>query len=81
MSYNTISQMFDYATNQNLTKALYYYKKGDNWVGLTGQDIRSTVTDLAFGLRSLGVNSGQNGSVLACNSSFSNTLVLSRMPN
>jgi len=60
--------MFDYATNQNLTKALYYYKKGDNWVGLTGQDIRSTVTDLAFGLRSLGVNSGQNVAILSNNS-------------
>ena len=68
MSYTTISQMFDYATNQNLTKALYYYKKGENWVGLTGDDIRNTVTDLAFGLRSIGVNSGQNVAILSNNS-------------
>ena len=68
MSYTTISQMFDYATNQNLTKALYYYKNGENWVGLTGLDIRNTVTDLAFGLRSLGVESGQNVAILSNNS-------------
>ena len=68
MSYTTISQMFDYATSQNLTKALYYYKKGENWVGLTGSDIRKTVMDLAFGLRSIGVGSGQNVAILSNNS-------------
>ena len=68
MSYTTISQMFDYTTNQNLTKALYYYKKGKNWVGLTGLDIRSTVTNLSFGLRSLGMESGQNAAILSNNS-------------
>jgi len=68
MSYTTISQMFDYATNQNLTKVLYYYKKGKNWVGLTGLDIRNTVNDLAFGLRSIGVESGQNVAILSNNS-------------
>ena len=67
MSYTTISQMFDYTTNQNLTKALYY-KKGKNWVGLTGLDIRSTVTNLSFGLRSLGMESGQNAAILSNNS-------------
>ena len=50
MTYTTISQMFDYATNKNLEKALYYYKKGESWVGLTGLDIRNTVTHLSFGL-------------------------------
>ena len=68
MPYTTISQMFHYATNQNLTKALYYYKKGKNWVGLTGLDIRSTVTNLSFGLRSLGMESGQNAAILSNNS-------------
>ena len=68
MSYTTISQMFHYATNQNLTKALYYYKKGENWVGLTGLDIRNTVTDLSFGLCSLGMKSGQNAAILSNNS-------------
>lgn len=68
MSYSTISQMFDYATNQNLTKALYYYKKGENWVGLTGLDIRNTVTDIAFALRSLGMQSGSNAAILSNNS-------------
>ena len=68
MSYSTISQMFDYATNQNLTKALYYYKKGENWVGLTGLDIRNTVTDIAFALRSLSMQSGSNAAILSNNS-------------
>ena len=60
--------MFDYATTQNLTKVLYYYKKGENWVGLTGLDIRNTVIDLAFGLRAIGVESGQNVAILSNNS-------------
>ena len=68
MSYSTISQMFDYATNQNLTKALYYYKRGENWVGLTGLDIRNTVKDIAFALRSLGMQSGTNAAILSNNS-------------
>ena len=68
MSYSTISQMFDYSTNQNITKVLYYYKKGENWVGLTGLDIRNTVTNLAFGLRSIDVESGQNVAILSNNS-------------
>jgi len=68
MSYTTISQMFHYATSQNLTKALYYYKKDENWVGLTGLDIRNTVTDLSFGLCSLGMESGQNAAILSNNS-------------
>ena len=68
MSYSTISQMFDSATSQNLTKALYYYKKGENWVGLTGLDIRDTVKDLAFALRSLGMESGSNVAILSNNS-------------
>ena len=68
MSYTTISQMFDYATTQNLTKVLYYYKKGENWVGLTGLDIRNTVMDLAVGLRAIGVESGQNVAILSNNS-------------
>ena len=60
--------MFDYATTQSLTKVLYYYKKGENWVGLTGLDIRNTVIDLAFGLRAIGVESGQNVAILSNNS-------------
>ena len=68
MSYSTISQMFDYSTNQNITKVLYYYKKGENWVGLTGLDIRNTVSNLAFGLRSIDVESGQNVAILSNNS-------------
>ena len=68
MSYTTISQMFDYSTSQNLTKALYYYKKGESWVGLTGLDIRNTVKELTFGLRSLEVGSGQNVAILSNNS-------------
>ena len=60
--------MFHYATNQNLTKAFYYYKKGENWVGITGLDIRNTVTDLSFGLCSLGMESGQNAAILSNNS-------------
>jgi len=49
MIFTTVSQMFDHVTNQFSTKELYFYKKENDWIGLSGSDIRSTVKNLAFG--------------------------------
>ncbi len=68
MSYSTISQMFDVATTENQTKVLYYYKKGTNWVGLTGSDVRETVTHITFALHELNIGNGCNVSILSNNS-------------
>ena len=68
MIFETVSQMFGHITNQFLNKELYFYKKENDWVGLSGSDIRSTVKDLAFGLQSLGIGKGSNVSLLSNNS-------------
>ncbi|MBC8256070.1 MAG: long-chain fatty acid--CoA ligase [Candidatus Marinimicrobia bacterium] len=68
MTYTTVSQMFGHVTNENLNKKLYFYKKDNDWIGLSGSDIRSTVKDLAFALQSLGVSKGSNVALLSNNS-------------
>jgi len=68
MIFTTVSQMFDHVTNQFHTKELYFYKKENDWIGLSGSEIRSTVKDLAFGLQSLGIGKGSNVSLLSNNS-------------
>ena len=60
--------MFDHVTNQFLSKELYFYKKENDWIGLSGREIRSTVKDLTFALQSLGISKGSNVSLLSNNS-------------
>ena len=68
MTFTTVSQMFNHVTNQYPSKELYFYKKENEWVGITGSEIRSTVKDLAFGLQSLSIEKGDNIALLSNNS-------------
>ena len=68
MNFPTISQMFNHVTNENLSKQLYFYKKDNAWVGISGSEIRSTVKDIAFALKSLDVGKGSNVALLSNNS-------------
>jgi long-chain acyl-CoA synthetase len=68
MTFTTVSQMFNHVTNQYPSKELYFYKKENEWVGITGSEIRSTVKDLAFGLQSLSIGKGDNIALLSNNS-------------
>ena len=54
MDYKTISEMFLNITNEFSSKSLYYYKKNSEWIGIKGNDVRSTVRNLASGLRNEG---------------------------
>ena len=67
-SYTTISQMFEQVTKDNSSKKLYFYKKLDEWLGISGSEIRSTVKDIAFGLQSIGGTKGANIALLSNNS-------------
>ena len=60
--------MFNHVTNQYPSKELYFYKKGNDWLGLSGSEIRSMVKDLAFGLQSLEIGKGSNVALLSNNS-------------
>ena len=68
MTYNTVSQMFDYITNKHSSKKLYFYKKADEWYGISGSEVRSTVKDIAFALRSLDIEKGSNVAIMSTNS-------------
>ena len=68
MTFTTVSQMFNHVTNQYPSKELYFYKKENEWVGITGSEIRSTVKGLAFGLQSLSIGKGDNIALLSNNS-------------
>ncbi len=68
MAFTTVSQMFNNSTTKYFNKALYYYKKDSQWIGLTGREIKYTVKDIAFGLLSLDVKHGDRVSILSNNS-------------
>ena len=68
MAYTTVSQMFNEVTNNNLNRKLYFYKKAGQWHGISGSEIRSTVKDLAFGLKSIGIEHGSNVALISSNS-------------
>ena len=40
MNFKNLAQMFEHTTRKNESKELYFYKKNNSWVGLTGKDIR-----------------------------------------
>ena len=50
------------------SRELYFYKKNDSWIGLTGEDVKITVEDIAFGLRALGIQKKSNIAILSNNS-------------
>lgn len=68
MNYKNIADMFLGTTKNNSSKKLLVYKKNDSWIALTGQDVKITVEDISFGLRSLGINEKSNISILSNNS-------------
>ena len=68
MNFENISQVFLSTVEKHSSKELYFYKKNESWIGLTGQDIKITVEDIAFGLRSLGIEERSNIAILSNNS-------------
>ncbi len=68
MNYTNIAEMFLGTVKKNSSKKLLVYKKNNAWVGLTGQDVKITVEDISFGLRSLGIEQNSNISILSSNS-------------
>lgn len=68
MAFRTITEMFLQTTDTYADKHLYLEKKNDHWEGLRGKDIRTTVEDLAYALRSLGVNKGVQAAIISANS-------------
>ena len=50
MEYSTIAQMFYGVINNSLDKEVYFYKKNNQWKGLTGKDILSIVEKISFSL-------------------------------
>ena len=48
MNFENISQVFLSTVEKHSSKELYFYKKNQSWIGLTGQDIKITVEDIAF---------------------------------
>ena len=68
MSFSTITEMFLNSTTEFSDKYMYYYtNRKEQWEGLRGKDIRQTVEDLAFALKSLGLGTGLQGAILSNN--------------
>ena len=53
--YSTIPQMFYNVINSNLEKNIFNYKKGGEWVGLTGEEIKLKVESISSGMRYFGI--------------------------
>ena len=68
MNYKNIADMFLGTTKNKSSKKLLVYKKNESWIALTGQDVKITVEDISFGLRSLGIEEKSNISILSNNS-------------
>jgi len=68
MDYKTIPDMFLNITNQFSSKSLYHYKKNNEWIGIKGSDVRSTVRNLAAALQSVNIKGGDKVAILSTNS-------------
>tara|TARA_B100002052_G_scaffold65751_1_gene58981 strand:- start:16025 stop:17806 length:1782 start_codon:yes stop_codon:yes gene_type:complete len=60
--------MFLNITNQFSSKSLYHYKKNNEWIGIKGSDVRSTVRNLAAALQSVDIKGGDKVAILSTNS-------------
>tara|TARA_B100002051_G_scaffold61111_1_gene57013 strand:- start:16025 stop:17806 length:1782 start_codon:yes stop_codon:yes gene_type:complete len=60
--------MFLNITNQFSSKSLYHYKKNNEWIGIKGSDVRSTVRNLAAALQSVNIKGGDKVAILSTNS-------------
>ena len=67
MAFNTISKMFYDVVNKYSDKELYFYKYNEEWIGLQGNVVLSTVEEIAFGLKKIS-NDPFNSAVLSINS-------------
>ena len=68
MDYKTIPDMFLNITNQFSSKSLYHYKKNNEWIGIKGSDVRSSVRNLAAALQSVDIKGGDKVAILSTNS-------------
>ena len=68
MDYKTIPDMFLNVTSQFSSKSLYHYKKDNDWIGIKGSDVKSTVKNIAAALQSIGVKGGDKVAILSTNS-------------
>ena len=55
MNYKTIPEMFFSVINSNINKNIMNYKKDNNWVGLSGGEIKDKVKSLSSALTSFGL--------------------------
>ena len=67
MSQNTISRMFLNTVEKFSEKELYFYKYYDEWIGLRGNVIQSTVQEISYGLKSIS-EEVCNSAILSTNS-------------
>ena len=67
MSQNTISRMFLNTVEKFSEKELYFYKYNDEWIGLRGNVIQSTVQEISYGLKSIS-EEVCNSAILSTNS-------------
>ena len=49
MNLNNVAELFISTVEKYPTRELYFYKKNDSWIGLTGEDIKITVTGIRPG--------------------------------
>ena len=68
MDYKTIPDMFLNVTNKFSSKPLYHYKKNNDWIGIKGSDVRSTVKNISAALRSIDIKEGDKVAILSTNS-------------
>ena len=68
MNLNNVAELFISTVEKYPSRELYFYKKNDSWIGLTGKDVKITVEDIAFGLRALGIQKKSKIAILSNNS-------------
>ena len=69
MEYSTLAQMFYGKINESIEKEVYFYKKSNNWKGLTGRDIRNMVSKISLSLYSNDIKY-QNRVAILSNTSY-----------
>ena len=68
MSISTIPEIFQKITSDYSSKDLYVAKKNNQWVGISGSEIKSTVVDITYALKSFGIGSNDKVAILSTNS-------------
>ena len=68
MDYKTIPDMFLNITSQFSSKLLYHYKENNNWIGIKGSDVHSTVKKISAALQAINIKDGDKVAILSTNS-------------